>query len=125
MISNLDTYQAIERSETMKKGVFWIIDNNLCAFPFDQATEGVAKSGDTFNHKLLWKKVKPSKEKHPYNYYPRGRVEIDNKNRPIIYMGLDVDAKFIPEIIIEFEITATPVIHYDGSKHYKSLMYNA
>ena len=35
-----------------KRGVFWIVDNNLLAFPFDKtATKGVAKSGNTFNHK--------------------------------------------------------------------------
>ena len=45
----------------MKQGVFWIIDNNLLAIPFDKSKypDGTAKSGDTYNHEKLWKYVKP------------------------------------------------------------------
>ena len=43
-----------------KRGVFWIVDGELIAYPFDDgATKGVAKSGKTFNHKLLWEHIKP------------------------------------------------------------------
>ena len=38
----------------MKKGVFWIVDGRLLAFPFGSSfPEGTAKSGDTYNHRLL------------------------------------------------------------------------
>ena len=45
----------------MKQGVFWVIDNNLLAIPFDKSKylDGIAKSGDTYNHEKLWKYVKP------------------------------------------------------------------
>lgn len=37
-----------------KKGVFWIIDGRMLAFSFDGTySEGIAKSGDTYNHKKL------------------------------------------------------------------------
>lgn len=43
-----------------KRGAFWIVDGKLLAFPFDETeTEGVAKSGNTFNHRLLWEYIKP------------------------------------------------------------------
>ena len=36
------------------KGVFWVVDDVLLSFPFvDGASEGLAKSGDTYNHKKL------------------------------------------------------------------------
>ena len=64
-----------------RKGVFWIVERNgdeiLLAFPFqDGDTTGVAKSGDTYNHRLLWESVRPSGCNRPYSYYPRGRVEV-------------------------------------------------
>ena len=41
-----------------KRGVFWVVDGELVAFPFDEtATQGIAKSGKTYNHKLLWKYI--------------------------------------------------------------------
>ena len=47
----------------MYKGVFWVIEGTLWAFPFKgNEKTGVAKSGTTFNHEKLWKNVKP-KEK--------------------------------------------------------------
>ena len=101
-----------------KRGVFWIIDNKLLTFPFDEtATEGVAKSGNTFNHKLLWDSVKPCNK--PFDYYPRGRVDYNPKGVAIIYMNPNVDDKFISEIKAAFGITSEPVIRYDFSEHYK------
>lgn len=45
----------------MKQGLFWVIDNNLLAIPFDKSkySDGIAKSGDTYNHEKLWKYVNP------------------------------------------------------------------
>ena len=104
----------------MKRGVFWLIDDNILAIPYDpESTYGIAKSGDNYNHRLLWDYVKPKKCNKPFDYYPRGRVEIDNKDRPVIYMNSNIDESYIPVIVVKFEIEETPRIHYDGSEHYK------
>lgn len=101
-----------------KRGVFWIVDGKLHAYPFDEtATEGIAKSGNTFNHKLLWDSVKPCNK--PFNYYPRGRVDYNPKGVAIIYMNPHVEDKFIAEIKMAFGITSESVIRYDYSEHYK------
>lgn len=54
------------------KGLFWLIDDELLAIPFDggKYLNAVAKSGDTYVHKYLWREISHSKA--PYNYYPRG-----------------------------------------------------
>lgn len=101
-----------------KRGVFWIIDGKLSAFPFDEtATEGVAKSGKTYNHKLLWEHIKPCNK--PFDYYPRGRVDYNSKGKAIIYMNPCIENKYIDEIKTAFGITSEPVIRYDYSEHYK------
>ena len=43
----------------MTRGVFWLVGNELLAFPFseDSAYE-VAKSGKTYNHEKLWEHIK-------------------------------------------------------------------
>ena len=45
----------------MKTGVFWVIDDELIAIPFDKFkyVEGIAKSGETYNHEKLWELVMP------------------------------------------------------------------
>lgn len=102
------------------RGVFWIIDDKLLSFPFTKCYfEGVAKSGNTYNHKKLWPNVKPKGCNHPYNYYPRGRVEITIKGKPIIYMNPTIDESFIPEIKVQFGLSREPKIEYDHSEHYK------
>lgn len=107
--------------ETSKRGVFWLIDGELLVCPYDEnATEGVSKSGDNYNHRLLWDHVKPRKCNKPFDYYPRGRVEFSNKGKPIIYMNRNIGDEFIPEIMRQFCLTEIPRIHYDGSDHYKS-----
>lgn len=111
------------RAKEMSRGVFWIVDGNLLAFPFtEDYSSGIAKSGNTYNHKKLWNDIKPRGCNTPYNYYPRGRVDISNKGKPIIYMNPNVDSSIIPEIKIEFGLRDDPVIRYDHSQHYKCYM---
>lgn len=87
----------IKSSKEMSRGVFWIIGDKLLAFPFmEDSLEGVAKSGNTYNHKKLWDDIKPRGCNKPYNYYTRGRVDISNKGKPIIYMNPNIAEEFIP-----------------------------
>ena len=100
------------------RGVFWIVEGELKAFVFEEGAEyGVAKSGKTFNHKLLWEQVKPCNK--PYNYYPRGREEYTAKGKAVVYMNPHVEEKYIAEIKAAFGITTEPEIRYDHSRHYK------
>lgn len=102
------------------RGVFWVIDDGLFAYPFvDDFNEGVAKSGNTYNHKLLWPYVKPAGCNKPYNYYPRGRVDITNSGKFRIYLNPNIDESLIPEIKVEFGIREDPKVIYDYSEHYK------
>ncbi len=102
----------------MKKGVFWIIDGKLLAFPFDGTIqEGIAKSGYTYNHKLLWEYIKPCSK--AFDYYPRGRVDINSKGKSVIYMNPNVGDEYIPEIKIAFGLSTDPDIKLDYSEHYK------
>ena len=105
-------------NEHGKRGVFWVIDGELLAYPFDgRIPEAIAKSGNTYNHKLLWESEKPKNK--PFDYYPRGRVDINSKGEAVIYMNPNIGEEFIPEIKTAFGITAEPVIKYDNSEHYK------
>ena len=107
-------------SKELSRGVFWVVDGELLAFPFyENATSGIAKSGNTYNHKKLWSEIQPSGKRVPYNYYPRGRVDISNKGKAIIYMNPNIDDSIVSQIKIEFGITETPTIRYDYSDHYK------
>lgn len=107
-------------SKEMSRGVFWIIDGELLAFPFyEDSAVGIAKSGNTYNHKKLWSDIKPRGCNKPYNYYPRGRVDISNKGKAIIYMNPNISEDWISSIRSEFGIAETPVIRYDHSEHYK------
>lgn len=109
-----------ENKET-SKGIFWEIDGDILAFPFygDSPTyyNGIAKSGDTYNHKRLWNDIKPRGCNKPYNYYPRGRVEITNSGKVIIYANPNISN--FADIYREFGIIDEPIINYDYSSHYK------
>ena len=104
----------------MKQGVFWLINNKLLAIPFDKSKhpDGIAKSGDTYNHKKLWKYVKPQNCNKPYNYYPRGRVFKGTK-KAIVYMNPNISNEFIPNIKDTFGIDSELIVKLDYSKHYK------
>ena len=108
-------------TEKPKRGVFWLIEEGeLLAFPYEDGEMiGLSKSGDNFNHKLLWDHVKPRGCNKPFDHYPRGRVEISNKGKPIVYMNPNIGEDAIKLIMAAFELQEAPVIHYDGSEHYK------
>lgn len=102
------------------RGVFWVIDDELVAYPFIEGdTMGIAKSGVTYNHKLLWEDIKPRGCKKPYNYYPRGRVDFSNKGNPIVYMNPNISDDMLTVIRLTFGLREVPQIRYDKSQHYK------
>ena len=113
------------RHKEHQKGVFWVIDGELHAFPFTgEFAEAAAKSGTNYNHKLLWQHVKPRGCNKPFDYYPRGRVETNSRSCPVIYMNPNIGAEIIPQIRNAFGMTEEPVIHYDGSWHYRCHLDN-
>lgn len=112
--------QAIEAAKEMSRGVFWVVDDQLLAFPFyEGASIGVAKSGNTFNHKKLWDDIKPKGINKPFDYYPRGRVDFNGQNHPLVYMNPNISEDWIPQIKTEFGLREDPIIHYDYSEHYR------
>ncbi|MBR2589680.1 MAG: hypothetical protein IKE65_02025 [Clostridia bacterium] len=102
----------------MKRGVFWVIECKLLAFPFDEsATAGIAKSGNTYNHKLLWEHIKSCNK--PFYYYPRGRVDVNSKGESVIYLSPHIEQKNIAAIKTAFGIETVPLLRYDFSEHYR------
>ena len=103
-------------------GVFWLIEDYILAVPYCEGTvAGVAKSGKNYNHRLLWDYVKPKRCNKPFNYYPRGRVEIDNRDRAVAFMSPHIGEDYIEEIAAAFKLERIDKIHYDGSLHYKCI----
>lgn len=104
-------------------GIFWYIDdqNKLLSYPFGTVDSpiGIAKSGDTYNHKRLWADLRPSKKS--YNYYPRGRVDWDKQGRATIYLNPNIPESVMPEIKIAFGIRPSDEcrVEYDYSTHYR------
>ena len=122
------------------KGIFWIVDldnienNKKYCFVIPCSSDGTstdfdytyqAKSGDTYNHKKYWSML-PKEYTHnkPYNYFPRGRVEIAN-GKATIYLNPNIATQEVKEFIIDqFNLNEHNGIKkvrlfVDGSEHYK------
>lgn len=112
----------IQERKEQARGVFWLIDDEIFAFPYYNENYGVSKSGLTFNHERLWNKL--NIRSVPYNYYPRGRVDFSNKGKPVIYMNPNIDTKYVSDIKSEFSLIEEPIIRYDYSNHYKCYLDN-
>ena len=125
------------------KGVFWIKDMEsidesfvsikaLCDINgnfIDLSSinpDTLSKNATNFNHQKVWqafdKKITGNK---PYNYYPRGRVEIKN-GKAVIYANVNIATEDLKNwaisvfnLIKENGIKAV-ALKADGSKHYKS-----
>ena len=117
----------------MQKGIFWYLSKrkfiiisvtcNENGKTEKQAAVFSSKSGNNFNHKAEWAKLSKHVTKgRPYNYYPRGRVEIYGESIKI-FLNTDINRKeIIEEIIKRFDLSDAKkeikVIN-DGSSHYR------
>ena len=100
------------------RGVFWIVEDELKAFVFEEGAEhGVAKSGNTFNHKLLWEHVRPAGCSRAFDYYPRGRVEYNGRGKPVVYMNPHIkekmDLDILARICYVLECTPADIVKYE------------
>ena len=126
------------------KGIFWYspTKKKLIVKKAKCNSDGVAlehveyssKSMSNFNHKAEWSKLPKSVTNgQPYNYYPRGRVEIKNNKakvylNPVLICTIPAQKKaFCPISLIEKEFglglkTIRADIIPDNSKHYSYLI---
>ena len=133
--------------QELYKGIFWIKNlndisaNDTCyrlacdengniKDKCDYRDDVLGKSGGNYNHEKFWATL-PSKvtENKEFDYYPRGRVEINN-GKAIIFITQDL-ADYPKEVIdfikekfnlkVENGINKISV-SFDGSNHYKSKM---
>lgn len=118
------------------KGIFWYVpgEHRLIAVKVACDERGnslenanySSKSGENFNHKIEWSKLhKDITQKNPYNYYPRGRVEIKNVKATIFFNPVLNRFDIHDLIMKEFGLIGTRIIVKevaDGSKHYEYLI---
>lgn len=84
-----------------------------------------SKNVDNYNHRLLWESL-TSKTTHnkPYNYYPRGRIEIKH-GKAMIYANPNICCEELVDFLVKrFGLTedngiAEVRLNPDGSNHYK------
>ena len=122
-----------ERNGTaIYKGVFWRIDGALVCrkvrcdengAPLEHV-EFTAKSGENFNHKAEWEKLPRSvTDGKPYNYYPRGRVEV-KRSKATVYLNPQLNREDVrAQIKREFGLAGLSCVSFksDGSAHYRAL----
>ena len=123
----------------MRKGLFWVIDESgerqLVTFAAECDQNGVvidnqftynSRKGDSFAHKNAWQiaaKDYPREIRNkPWNYFPRGRVEITNGKATVYFNPVLADwPEFEESMIGEFEIESFSVRFIpDHSRHYES-----
>ena len=129
----------------LHKGIFWITDTDdwsaeqlIFRIPVTPVGEVInaesldlnSKNVDNYNHRLLWENL-PSKITHkkPYNYYPRGRVEI-KRGKAVIYANPNICCDELVDLLVDrfglnkengiTELSLKP----DGSNHYKCYLDN-
>lgn len=128
----------ILESRQLSKGIFWITDLsdiessgiyfdipcNVNGDP-DCIDELNAKNGKTYNHERTWQLL-DSKITHnkPYNYFPRGRVEIANGKATIFANPNICNEELVSWCKQVFNLTEINGIKKirliaDGSEHYQ------
>ena len=140
----------LREAKQLCAGIFWIIptDESLREYKmllFDipcnpdgtSETAGLSialnsKSGTSYNHKKIWEdeiqrnNTYKSFNRKPYNYYPRGRVEID-RNAATIFLNPHINQPHIIQRIkhdfgLSHHNIAEVKIKVDGSQHYKCFL---
>ena len=120
----------------MRKGIFWctkfdtecpeLITVSVACDKNGNSKERVqfsSKSGDNFNHRLEWERFDRSiTAGRPFNYYPRGRVEIKNGKATVFLNPIINKECIVNKVIDEFDLMTDELISVriknDGSNHY-------
>ena len=137
--------ERLTESKDLYKGIFWIVDfqniynNRKYCFTIPCNQDGVsqfetddefvmAKSGDTYNHKKYWSMLPKSLTfNRPFDYYPRGRVEIAN-GKATVYLNPNIaDEETLEFIKEQFNLNSHNGIKKvrmfpDYSEHYKCFL---
>ena len=118
------------------KGIFWIPypedpekNRNYCfkiaCDTYGESTQTedafLAKSGSTYNHKIVWEKLdRQWTMGRAYNYFPRGRVEIRNGVAKIF-----LNQNIATEEIVGFLKKEFNLIPHNGIKDVKTIVDNS
>ena len=99
----------------MLKGPFWIAGEEILSYPVEVSTQ------PTPSHRDVWKLVCGEQKRKPWNYFPRGRVEIRNKKaiifaNPVCFLYKNFEI----EIRNKFDLENAEIIFKaDNSAHYQ------
>ncbi len=135
--STIGLQKWVSKRMPLYKGIFWYINEQL--FCIKAACDNTgriidnvelsSKSGRNFNHKIEWSKLpKEITQRKPFDYYPRGRVELvwAQKLAARVYLNPTLCEESIKEQILsafglneENGITKINFIA-DGSAHYRA-----
>lgn len=135
-----ENLQTLKEDKNLYKGIFWIkdIDNisdSDLYFQISCNSDGTindyinldysSKDGNNFNHKNTWNKLsKRETDNKSFDYYPRGRVEINN-SKAIIYCNPNIANDELKNWCIDkFNLNKynginKVTINADYSNHYK------
>lgn len=122
----------------MYKGIFWIVDeenlhnNDRYLIKIKTDRQGTileydlplnSRNGDNYAHKETWKTLPYALTRNkPFNYYPRGRVEI-KRSKCTIFLNPSINKPDIIDYLKEqFELNDFGSIRIvaDHSNHYKA-----
>lgn len=119
----------------LSRGIFWVVADveeeltaaNILAFAKRCDTDGnladleglTSADGTSYNHKATWQALpKKTTRGKPFDYYPRGRVEIRN-GKATIWLNANI-LHLTDEVKRLFGLNGIVVkVKEDGSKHYK------
>lgn len=126
----------LNESSELYSGIFWIKDINnpttelFFTIPTDEYGNSSqifnSKNGFTYNHERTWKELHQNK---PFDYYPRGRVDIQN-GVARIFINPNLNTPEIINLIKkEFNLTEMNGIKrvkvlVDNSEHYRCHLDN-
>lgn len=133
----------LNEDTNLYRGIFWIkdIDNieqsdlyfqipcdsngNINDPEFSMSDLQSSKGKDNYNHKRVWNSLdRKYTDNKPFDYYPRGRVEISN-GKATIYASPHIPQEKLKNWVIDkFNLTSYNGIRKirmvaDGSEHYR------
>jgi len=99
---------------TAKRGLFWYVDGELLCFP----VSGDEADTVSNNHRRFWETLPHSLTcGMPYNYFPRGRVELRHLYPSLCTPGIDIRIRHAFSLPDEMQLS----LKADGSRHYRSI----